>query len=262
MTSRISLNLATIRPADLERKLHAAATAGFRAVGLLWDEMAAQREAGLEEVRLSGLAVSEIASIGGWTDSDRATRLVAMARVEQACELAASVRCDLVVAQSPAGEVEPFAAANDFREICRLAEPFRVKVGLEFIGSHRQISTVAAAWEIIDLADAENGGLVIDTFHYFRGGSTLEMLEPVPGGKVFLVQVSDCMELPRHEMENRHRVYPGTGVFPLEPLLGALREKGYSGYYSLELHNEEYWQESPLVVAREGLRAMRRLDLR
>ena len=262
MTSRISLNLATIRPADLETKLHAAATAGFRAVGLLWDEMVEQGEAGLEEIRLSGLAVSEIASISGWTDSDRTTRSVAMARAEQACELAANVGCDLIIAHPPAGEVEPFAAASDFREMCRLAKPLRVKVGLEFVGSHRQINTVAAAWEIIDLADAKNGGLVIDTFHYFRGGSTLEMLESVPGGKVCLVQVSDCMELPRHEMENRHRVYPGTGVFPLEPLLGSLREKGYSGYYSLELHNEEYWQESPLVVAREGLRAMRRLDLR
>jgi len=262
MTSRISLNLVTIRPALLEAKLHAASTAGFRAVGLLWEEMAEQREAGLEEVRLSGLAVSEIAAIRGWADPDRTSRTVAMARAEQAFEMAANIGCGLVVAHPTPGEFEPFSAAGDFRELCRLAQPFRVKVGLEFIGNSRQTNTLAAAWEIVDLADAENGGLVVDTFHFFRGGSTLEMLEPVPGGKVYLVQVSDCMELPRHEMENRHRVYPGTGVFPLEPLIAALREKSYSGYYSLELHNEEYWQESPLVVAREGMRAMRRLDLR
>ena len=262
MTSRISLNLATIRPASLETKLHAALTAGFRAVGLLWDEMAEGREAALEEVRLSGLTVSEITAITGWMDADCTSRTVALARAEQAFELAANVGCDLVVAHPGEREVEAFSAANDFRKLCRLAEPFRVRVGLESMGNTRHISTAAAAWEIVDLADAGNGGLVIDTFHFFRGGSTLEMLEPIPGSRAYLVQVSDCMELPRHEMENRHRVYPGTGVLPLEPLLAVLREKGYPGYYSLELHNEEYWQESPLVVAREGLRAMRRLDLR
>ena len=262
MASRISLNLATIQPAPLDEKLHAAATAGLRAVGLAWREMAEQGEAGAEAVRFSGLLVSEIASVSGWTDSDRTSRTIALARAEQAFELAANLGCSTVVASPPPGETEAFSIANDFRELCRLAEPFQIKVGLEFIGAFEQINDVASAWEIVELAEAGNGGLAIDTFDFFRGASTLDMLEAVPGEKVCLVQVSDCMELPRHEMENRHRVYPGTGVLPLESLLAIFRDKGYSGYYSLELYNEEYWQESPLVVAREGLRAMRRLDLR
>jgi len=261
MTSRISLSLATIGPVSLGEKLRAASAAGYRAVGLLWEEVGSHLEASAEEVRISGLLVSDISSLSGWTESDRTSRSIALARAEQAFELAANLGCSVVVARAPQGEAEMFSLARDFRDLCRLADPFQVNVGLEFVGSFRQVNDVASAREIVELAEADNGGLVIDTFHFFRGGSTLEMLEAVPGEKVFLVQVSDCMDLPRHEMENRHRVYPGTGVFPLEPLLAVLRDKGYSGYYSLELLNEEYWQESPRVVAREGLRALRRLDL-
>jgi hypothetical protein len=43
--------------------------------------------------------------------------------------------------------------------------------------------------------------------------------------------------------------------------MAAVRAKGYLGHYSLELHNEEYWREDPVVVAAEGLRSMRRLDI-
>lgn len=262
MPSRISLNLATIKNARLESKLHAAFTAGFRAVGLLWEEMQQGGESAIEEVRLSGLLVSEIAVVTGWMDSDRTVRTIALARAEQAFALAANLNCSLVVARPFEGEVEPFSAYNDFQELCRLARPFQVRVGLEFIGSSRRLNNLAATWGIVEAAAADNGGLVIDTFHYFRGESTLDMLESIPGEKIYLVQVSDCLGLPRHEMEDRHRVYPGMGALPLHPLLAALKDKGYLGYYSLELCNEEYWKEDPLVVAREGLRAMRKLDLK
>jgi len=261
MRSQASLNLVTIRAPSLEGKLHAAATAGFRVVGLAWDEIRREGEAGVEEVRLSGLAISELVGISGWMDSDHTSRTVALAHAEQAVELAVSLDCPLLVVEPADGPVDAIGAARCFAEVCSLARPFGVRVGIEFIGSLAQINTVAAAWEIVDLAEAPNGGLVIDTFHFHRGPSTLDMVEAIPQERISLVQVSDCMELPQHEMQNRHRVFPGTGVLALEPLLAAVRGKGYSGYYSLELHNEEYWAEDPLTVAREGLRSLRRLDI-
>jgi sugar phosphate isomerase/epimerase len=136
-----------------------------------------------------------------------------------------------------------------------------VCVGLEFLGHSPHLSDLATAWGIVEGAEAANGGLVVDTFHFHVGGSSLGMLEPVPGDKIVLVQVSDGPDLPRRELGDGHRLYPGTGEFLLEPLLAALRAKGYAGYYSLELHNEEYWLEDSAVVAREGFRCMQRLDL-
>jgi len=261
MPDLAALNLITLGPATLEQKLYAAVTAGFPAVGLLWEEMQQAGEPGLQELRLSELAVAELMGLSGWMDHDRTAREVALVEAEKAFELAARVECSVVIAWPSSEPVDLVAAADWFRDLCRPAEPLRVRVGLEFLGACEYVKDLTRAWEIVDAADAPNGGLVIDTFHFHRGGSTFQMFDPVPAEKIFLLQISDCADLPRHELEDRHRVYPGSGVAALEPLLAAVHAKGYSGYYSLELHNEAYWQEDPLIVAREGLRAMRRLDI-
>lgn len=261
MSDKASLNLATIGPVSFEERLHAAFAADFAAVGLLRTEMEREGEAGLEELRMSQLAVSELVGVTGWMEEDRTARMVAMARAEEVFELATRAECRLVIA-CPSGEAtDMLAAARGFQELCTLADRQGRRVGLEFTGDHPQVKDLETAWGILDAAEAENGGLVIDTFHFWWGESTLPMLEAVPAEKVFLVQISDCLEMPRRQVHNRHRVYPGMGAVPLEPLLAALREKGYSGYYSLELQNEDYWREDPVMVAREGLRAMRRLDI-
>jgi sugar phosphate isomerase/epimerase len=123
------------------------------------------------------------------------------------------------------------------------------------------VPDLATAWQLVEVAEAANGGMILDTFHFFRGGSSIETVEGIPGERILLVQVSDAPPLPPSELEDRHRLYPGTGALALESLLAAIRAKGYSGYYSLELRNAEYWQEDPMVIAREGFRAMRRMDL-
>lgn len=261
MPDRAALNLASLGPAPLESKLYAAAAAGFRAVGLVRQEMQKAGADGQREVRLSQLAPAELMGISGWMAPDHPSLAVAMAQAETTFELAATLGCSVAIAWPPMEAVDPVAAARAFADLCRLAEPLGVRVGLEFLGNSRGVSTLAAAWEIIELADSPNGGLVIDTFHFHRGGSSPEMLEPVTGNKIFLVQISDAVDLPLRELRDGHRVYPGSGAIPLEPLLAAVREKGYSSYYSLELHNEGYWQQDPLLVAREGFRAVSHFDL-
>lgn len=261
MASRLSLNLATIRRGPLERKLQAASTAGFGAVGLLLDEMLSLGAQGEEAVRASGLAVSDLGALVGWMGTDRAARGAALVRAKQALGVAARVRCPLLVVHPAREEMDATAAGAQLRELCELAAQFQVRVGLEFVGFAPAVHTLAAAWEIVEAAEAENGGLVLDTFHFHRGGSTLEMLDRVPGPRLLLVQVADAVYMPRRELANRHRVYPGEGAVPLDAILAALSDKGYRGYYSLELQNEDYWRENPMVVAREGLRSLRRLGV-
>jgi len=258
---KVSLNLATIRPASFPRKLQAAYGAGFPAVGLWYDELRELSQEDLKELHLSGLAVSELVGVSGWMEVDRMSRTIALARAEEAFEAAVNLRCEVVVAAPAEEATDLVQAASHFRELCRLAQPFPVKVGLEFHGDAQAIKDIAAAWQVVESAEAQNGGVVLDTFHCYRGGSSVEMLAPVPGDRILLVQVSDCMELPRYELDDRHRLYPGEGAIPLEPLLAAVRDKGYSGYYSLELMNEDYWLEDPATVARDGMRALRRLEI-
>jgi 2-keto-myo-inositol isomerase len=152
-------------------------------------------------------------------------------------------------------------AAGYFREVCELAQPFAVEVALEFEGPVGESENLETAWAVVDGAEAENGGLVLDTFQFWGTESTEETLEAVPVEKLSLVQVSDSMELPRYELRDHHRVYPGAGAIPLDSILALVAGKGYHGYYSLELANEDYWAEDPVVVARDGMRALRRVQV-
>jgi 2-keto-myo-inositol isomerase len=259
MSRRFSLNLATILTADLSRKLHAASAAGFPAVGLLFSDLVRGGETALAELQASGLAVSELVELSGWAAPDRAARATVLTQAARAFELAAHLKSPVVVAAAPPGEVETVTVAQCFGELCHLAARHGVRVGLECDGAAEQLKDIAAIWDVVDTSGAENGGLVIDTFHFYRGGSTVEMLEAIPGKRIFLVQVADSMEVAPYNHEDRRRIYPGTGAIIFEPLLAALSEKSYDGYYSLELYNEDYWRADPLLVAREGMRAMRRL---
>ena len=255
----LALNLATLYPASLEQKLHATGVAGFRAVGLLSSEMLREGDAGLTELKFSQLAVAEVVGVSGWAEGDTVSYHLALGQAERVFDLADTVQASLVVANAPTGKIDLALCADRFRLLCELAKRYGVRIGLEFSGAAETVKDVASAWEVVEAAGVSNGGLVIDAFHYYKGGSRVEMLEAIPGERIFLVQLCDCMEMPKYELENRHRVYPGAGAIPLEPLLSALSEKGYRGYFSLELFNEEYWAENPLVVAKDALRSLRRL---
>jgi 4-hydroxyphenylpyruvate dioxygenase len=261
MPNRAALNLATLGPADLEQKLYAAASAGFAAVGLSQADIEEPGARGRRELVLSDLAVAELEGVSDWMHASRTVRSLALLRAEQTFATAAEIGASVVLAWPSDEPVEALQAATYFGELCRAAEPFNVRVGLEFLGRSATIRDLRTAWRIVETAECANSGLVIDTFDFYRGGSTLQMIEEIPGEEILLVQVSDAPDLPPRELRDHNRLYPGTGVLEFEALLAAIRGKGYSDYFSLELRNEEYWKEDPGIVASEGFRAMRRLDM-
>jgi 2-keto-myo-inositol isomerase len=167
------------------------------------------------------------------------------------------VGCDTIIACAAGEQGELADAVTDFRDLCHLARRYDVRVALEFLGFAAQIKDVAAAWDVVDGANQRNGGLLIDTFHFYRGRSSLEDLAAVPPEKIYLVHINDCMDLPIDELSDLNRVMPGLGVEPLPEIVELLVEKRYDGYYSLEIFNEEYWEADPRQVARDGLHALR-----
>jgi len=261
MSSRVSLHLATLGPASIEQKLYAAGRAGFSAVGLTLGELEEPGERTRQELLLSELSVMELEAVSGWLDPGRTARSVALVQAEAAFAAAAEIGAEVVLAWPAETPVEPLSLAGYFGDLCRAADPFGIRIGLEFLGRSATVKDLSTAWHVVEIAEAINGGLVIDTFNFLVGGSTLEMIEQIPAEKIFLVQVSDAPDLPVSELYDHHRLYPGTGSARLESLIAAIRAKGYEGPWSLELHNEEYWEEDPIIVAAEGFRALRRLDL-
>ncbi len=98
--------------------------------------------------------------------------------------------------------------------------------------------------------DRANVGMVIDTFHFHAGGSAIDDVARVPLDRLFVVHLNGCEDLPRAQLTDAHRLYPGEGVTPIVPILERLRSRGFEGVASVEIFRPEYWQRDPREVAR------------
>ena len=76
-----------------------------------------------------------------------------------------------------------------------------------------------------------NVGLLLDCWHWYTSGGTLDELGRLEPERVVYVHVNDAPTgIPVDEQVDNVRALPGeTGVIPIAPFLGALREIGYDG---------------------------------
>jgi len=114
------------------------------------------------------------------------------------------------------------------------------------------VRDVAGAWEIVQEANRPNLGIIVDTAHFYAGGSTLESIREVDPERLAMLHINDVEDVAKPDITDGHRLYPGEGVIPLQDILGAVRATGWDGVLSVELFREEYWQQDPLAVAREA----------
>jgi 2-keto-myo-inositol isomerase len=268
MADRIALNSATIKQAGLARTLEIARQVGYTGVGLWVDEVEQAQARGVTLPDLAGaladheLELAELCSVAGWMWAAGADKREALEAARHAFRAAEFLSCPWVAASASTGVGDLRSAAEDFAGLCDLAATFGVGCALEFPGGAAQVRDLKTAWQIVREAGRGNAGLLLDTFHFHKGGSSLADLRAVPAEAIALVQLSDCQDLPLGELEDAHRIFPGLGVIPLEQILGVLREGGYQGGYSLDLHNPSYWDGDAYVVALDGLRSLGRLGLR
>jgi len=114
-----------------------------------------------------------------------------------------------------------------FAAFCDRAAGFGAQVHLEFMPMSA-IGDLDTAWPIVRDADRPNGGILLDTWHFFRGNSSLVLLEQVPGERIFGVQVADAPAEPMSSVveETFDRVLPGDGELDLIGVLRVLHRTG------------------------------------
>jgi sugar phosphate isomerase/epimerase len=138
-----------------------------------------------------------------------------------------------------------------------LAVPLGIRIGYEALSWGLHVNEYPLSWEIIEMADHSNLGLVLDSFHILSNNTSLETIADIPGEKIALVQLSDYMwrdiHTPQERLETaRHlRVFPGEGTHSheLSDILRRVDRCGYRGDYSFEVFNDDYLQMPPEVVA-------------
>ncbi len=146
-----------------------------------------------------------------------------------------------------------------FAKLCDDAAEHGLRIALEFV-PWSKIPDLKTALQVINGAGRANGGLVVDNWHHFRSGGTLEGLRRIPPDKVYTVQISDDPLVSPHSLVDEamyHRQLPGSGEFDVAGFLRVLNEIGVHCTLGPELYSADYETRPPLEVMKDMLVATR-----
>jgi sugar phosphate isomerase/epimerase len=253
----------------LAAKLRAIREAGFSQVMLHASDLVGHPEgwhAAVAEVKASGLRVTGfqvLRDFEGLTDHLHDYKVdIARSMIEMCAVLGSPV---LLACSSTSRHAsgDDAVIARDLRKLAMMALPYGIKVAFEGLSWGRYINDVLGAWRVVELADAPNLGIGVDSFHSFATRTPTEVLADVDPDKIYLVQLADVMWQEIRTIEERietarhFRVFPGEGVHSneLRRLVIELDRMGYRGDYSLEVFNDDYTQLPLPVVAERARRS-------
>jgi 2-keto-myo-inositol isomerase len=264
---KLALNGATTMKAALETDIGAAAGAGFEYLEIwaakLRRFLESKTTAELKELfREHNVKPYSINSIEHITFRETKARQKLLSECEELCSIAQAVDCPyIVVVPSPLPEGKSredviIESVGVLAELSFIAERFNVSLAFEFLGQPDcSVQTLELANEIVKETGRANVGLVIDSFHFYAGGSELESIEALNPDSLFIFHINDAEDRPRGELQDSHRLLPGLGILPLKEIVGALHHIGYDGAASVEIFRPEYWERDPFELAREAHRA-------
>jgi sugar phosphate isomerase/epimerase len=139
-----------------------------------------------------------------------------------------------------ASDVPLDALGEHFAAVCDRAGEFGAQAHLEFI-PFTAIRDVSTAWDIVRTAGRPNGGLVFDTWHFFRGDPDWDTLASIPGEQILQVQLDDATVIPSGTLreETQRRLLPGEGELDLTRALRALDAIGGLRWIGPEVINPD-----------------------
>jgi sugar phosphate isomerase/epimerase len=263
---------ATAFRAPVLERLEAARTHGFRWISLLGSDVASDGRAGLGARELgrrvvdAGMAVSDFEAVSTWLPHHRRPEPADGRRrprdAEGVCPLAAAAGARSVsVVDTTDQAVSLDAAAEAFAHVCDVAADHGLDAALEFL-PWTGIPSLSSALGIVAAAGRTNGTVLVDTWHLFRSGSTLEQLVAAPASAIGSVQVNDAPASAEPDLldETMHRrLVPGAGAFDLVGFVRSLDAIGYEGPVGVEVISDELSALPVDVIARrcaDGIRSV------
>lgn len=125
------------------------------------------------------------------------------------------------------------------RPVAMILADHGIRFGLEFVGpkTSRQskgyefVHRLDQALELCEAVGVANMGLLLDAWHWYTSGGTVEELRTLADEQIVQVHVNDAPEgIAVDQQVDNVRALPGaTGVIDITSFLGALQAIGYSG---------------------------------
>lgn len=247
------------------------ALAGFRQGGVpaigLWLRRMQERglEHAIDEVRQSGLLVSTVGWVGGFTGGASGSWEQAVQQGRLAVWTAARVGAQAVtvVTGPERTHIRKHArrlVVQGLRSLAPLAARYRVKLALQPLHP-----VCRQQWSFLHTLEDANGlldevghpwvGLAYNPFHLCHETGLLERL-PQFAERIAAVQLSDWAGPPTGDND---RPLPGDGQLPLAEHVRVLESAGYRGLYEVDAWSRDLWQRNPHGLIAECRRRFERL---
>lgn len=209
-----------------------------------------------------GLKFENAIGFAPWMVDDDAKRKAGFEQMEKEMNLLSDLGCTRVAA--PAAGVDApldlFKAGERYKALLDLGRKTGVMPQLEFWGAFPFFNHLGQVLMVAAVANDKDARILPDVYHLFRGGSGYEGLKMLSGEAVEVFHMNDFVSsIPREKQEDKDRVYPGDGAAPMTRILSELKRMGGKKVLSLELFNQDYWKQDPLLVAKTGLEKMKTL---
>ena len=261
---KLCLNASTIMTTDIMTQIDVAQKTGFCAIELWFDHIDAFVNSGkgsVSDIKSAlddnGLAVPTCIYLGDWFDTTGDAYAAALDEIKRRLEIAAVIGTPHVIAGPPGGQACYDTGAAHYRELLQLGDEFGVKPAMEFLGFVEQLNTIEDAMEVMEKSGRNDATTVLDPFHIFRGGGSVESISKLSASQIAVSHFNDVPAEPAREVQHdKDRVWPGDGVFDLRRYLQLINETGYESYLSLELFREDHWAADPYEVVAEGYEKM------
>jgi sugar phosphate isomerase/epimerase len=135
---------------------------------------------------------------------------------------------------------------ESFSRLCADAANYGTNILFELIVD-AMIRTLPEVLEMVQGADAKNGGIMIDLWHVVKLGIPYEEVAGIPARFLLGIEINDgTLQCPwsLHEDTINYRRFCGEGEFDVKGFVNCMLNAGYSGPWGIEILSKELRKKS------------------
>ena len=269
---RFALNTSTVRGQKLsiEEQVDLTAKAGYDGIEPWIRDIQQYVDDGgsvadlKKKISDSGLTVDSAIGFANWIVDDPDARAKGLEQAKREMALVKEIGGGRVAAPpvgAHRGDSTPPplpVIAERYRALLEVGEQVGVVPQLELWGFSPTLNKLSELAYVSAGAGHPDACVLPDFYHIYKGGSDFASLGMIEASRMHCFHMNDYPnDPPLAEIADKHRVFPGDGVCPLPKIIRQLIDHGFTGTFSLELFNPEYWERDPAEVASEGLEKSR-----
>lgn len=267
---KYSLNMSTIRGQQLGfiKELQVAAKAGFTSVEIWIDTFQTYLQTGGTTTEAKkiiadlGITIENAIGFAKWIVDDKATRQAAHKQLQTEMDLLAQIGCHRIAAPPSGATGLPLINLDVITERYVTILEMGIKTGVipmvEMWGGSANLKHIAEVLYVATASGHKNALVLLDSFHIYKGGSSLESLAFVGKNAIEIFHMNDYPAgIVPAKISEPDRIYTGDGIAPLKQILQTIKNPNKPIVLSLEVFNESYYKQDPLLVAKTGLAKMK-----